>query len=91
MSSELDHQVIPSLDENAGGRSGNMESDTIITTENPSENPSNNEEDRMFEMALTMDALRKELADQRQRHTDLSNTLVAANTKLSNENASLRM
>ena len=81
------------LEENANDRPENMLSDTNILPEiqtDPMDNE-NIEGDPMLEMVSTMDALRKELADQRQRHTDLSNTLVAANTKLSNENASLRM
>ena len=93
MSSLADHRDNTPLEEDANDRSGNILSDpnTLpgIQTD-PMENQ-DIEGDPMLEMVSTMDALRKELADQRQRHTDLSNTLVAANTKLSNENASLRM
>ena len=93
MSSMADHRDNTPLEEEANDRSGNILSDPNTfpgVPVDPMENR-NVEEDPMLEMVSTMDALRKELADQRQRHTDLSNTIVAANTKLSNENASLRM
>ena len=93
MSSMSDRQDNTSLDDNVDGRSRDVLSDPNTSTGipiGPIEN-CNTKEDRMFEMASTMDALRKELADQHQRHTDLSNTLVAANAKLSNKNDSFRM
>ena len=57
---------------------------------NEDETPEEMQTDRQ-QMNDAMEALRKELAEQRQRHQELSATLASENAKLANENSSLRM
>jgi len=80
------NQTLPEQVNNDPNASGNNPLVHINEDEIPGETQTERQQ-----MNDAMEALRKELAEQRQRHQELSATLASENAKLTNENSSLRM
>src|SRR6185295_6391871 len=80
------NQTLPEQVNNDPNASGNNPLVHIKEDEIPGETQTERQQ-----MNDAMEALRKELAEQCQRHQELSATLASENAKLTNENSSLRM